>query len=223
MSIQIRRLTAYGKFPKLCAWFAAIIMAVPLAGQTQNQYVGAERCAACHAFDKQGDMFRAWQTSKHAAAYRTLVTDSTKAEAEKYQDLWIVKMGSGKVYGLPTPAAEAPECLPCHATAANVSQALIAPSFNPKDGVQCESCHGPGSAHAEVETIKRSGKAIPAEDVARVLQLVEVSKLKTFADENEIRKRCQTCHDGMCGDFSFDKMWPMIKHSSPKELKHDKP
>ena len=87
MSIQIRRLTAYGKFPKLCAWLAAIIMAVPLAGQTQNQYVGAERCAACHAFDKQGDMFRAWQTSKHAAAYRTLVTDSTEGEAEKYRDL----------------------------------------------------------------------------------------------------------------------------------------
>lgn len=223
MMTLIRRLRAYNAVPKLLAWLAATIMAVPLAGQTPSKYVGAQACAACHALGRQGDAFRTWQTSKHAEAYRILAADSTGSKAEKYRDLWIVKMGSGKIYGLPSPAAEAPECLPCHATAATVGKPLIASSFNPKDGVQCESCHGPGGAHVELETVKKSKKAVPAEDVARLLKLVEAAKLRTFADENEIKKRCQTCHDGMCGEFSFDKMWPMIKHSSSKDMKHEKP
>jgi hypothetical protein len=115
--------------------------------------------------------------------------------------LWIVEIGRGTKYGLPKPAEESRECLPCHVTAFGFDTQQIAASFDPKDGVQCESCHGPGSIHVEAKTANGSRKNEPG--------------LKRFGDESAIMAQCRTCHDGTCGDFTFAKMWPMIEHSSP--------
>lgn len=125
-------------------------------------------------------------------------------------------MGRGERYGLLKPAAQSEYCLPCHSTAFGVPAQIIAPSFDPKAGVQCELCHGPGLAHVEAETIKGSGKSIPAAEVARAFQVAKAAEFKYFEDERAIKARCTSCHDGMCGDFDFSKMWPMIKHAAPK-------
>lgn len=166
----------------------------------QSMYVGVKTCARCHNSEEQGKAVHMWQTSKHAEAYRSLNTHS-ESEARKLGDLelWIVEIGRGVRYGLPKPAKESKECLPCHTTAFGADARLIAPSFDPKDGVQCESCHGPGSAHAEAMTVKDRGRA-PA-------------GLTRYEDERAIKAQCRTCHEGTCGDFDFAEMWPRIRHS----------
>ena len=189
---------------------------VPGSVYAQNQYAGAQACAPCHstqsAAGRQDDPFHAWQKSKHSGAWQTLAKDSAGKETRRVEGLWIVAMGRGEKYGLPVPAAEFPHCLFCHATAATVDPKLVAGTLDRKEGVQCESCHGPASAHVRVETLKRSGKAIPAEDVAAALDIAKAVTLKRFSNENEIEAQCRTCHDGMCGDFDFQKAWPSIRH-----------
>jgi len=182
-------------------WTVAAIAVLPLPAHAQNKYVGAKTCARCHSTGQQRDAFHSWQTSKHAQAYRALAAGS-EGEPRKCGDLelWIVEIGRGVKYGLPKPAPESKECLPCHVTAFGSEPQQIAASFDPKDGVQCESCHGPGSAHVEARTANESTKVDPG--------------LKKLGDEAAIRAQCGTCHEGTCGDFDFAKMWPTIKHSS---------
>ena len=131
--------------PRLFLAYLAVIVLLALSGQAQNKYVGAKACASCHNTDKQVRTFDHWRQSKHANAFRTLAIAS-ESKPRKLQDLqlWIIRMGRGDKYGLPRPATESEHCLPCHTTAFGVNAQLIAPSFDPKDGVQCESCHGPG-------------------------------------------------------------------------------
>jgi len=181
-------------------WSIAATMVLALPLPAQDKYVGSKRCAQCHGPDARVNAFHAWEGSKHAGAYRTLKTHS-ETEARKLGDLelWIVEIGRGVKYGLPRPAAESKECLPCHVTAFGVDAQLIAPSFDPEDGVQCESCHGPGSAHAESMAAKDVGKA--------------GTGLKHYDDDRAIEARCRTCHEGTCGDFDFARMWPAIRHA----------
>lgn len=215
MDNRIKSSTAARASRKPLVWWIAVFMTIPFTVQGQNKYVGAKKCATCHNTDKQGNPFQVWQTSTHAGAFRTLANVS--AEKDARHGLWIVTMGRGDRYGLPTPANESKYCLPCHATAVGADAQLTAPSFDLKDGVQCESCHGPGSAHAEVETIKAKRKAIPADEVAAALEIAKAAVLKRYPNEKEIEAQCTTCHDGMCGDFNFAEMWPKIKHSAAKE------
>jgi hypothetical protein len=109
-------------------------------------------------------------------------------------------MGNGEQYGLPDPAQESKYCLPCHATGFGVETKLLASSFDLKDGIQCESCHGPGSAHVEARTAGKVGES--------------AESLKRYKDENAIKAKCSTCHNGTCGPFDFAAAWPKIKHSA---------
>ena len=72
---------------------------------------------------------------KHARAYQVLSND--------------VSVRMGKILGLKTPPSENQKCLACHALA--VAPEQRAQSFEIDDGVSCENCHGPGSAHAAAE------------------------------------------------------------------------
>lgn len=193
----------------------AAVALLSLPAQAQNRYVGVKACAPCHgaqhATDKAEDPLGIWQGSGHAGAYRTLA----EKEARQVEGLWIVKMGRGDKYGLPVPAAEFPHCLVCHSTAVGVDPQLVAPSLDRKDGVQCEACHGPSSAHVQAETLKRSGKAIPPTEIAAAFEVARAVSFKRYANDKEIEARCRTCHDGMCGPFDFAAMWPKIKHAAP--------
>lgn len=196
---------------------SAAVLSFPV--QAQNQYVGVKVCASCHskelAGNKAEDPFQIWQKSKHAGAVRTLASKEALGEARQVEGLWIARLGRGEKYGLPVPASEFPHCLICHSTAVGADPRLVSGSLDRKDGVQCEVCHGPGSAHARVETLKRNGKPIPAEDVAAALEIAKAVTFKRYASEKEIEAFCRTCHDGMCGDFDFQKAWPEIRHSAP--------
>lgn len=89
-------------------------------------YTGAEACATCHPAQHDN-----WLQSAHAGAYKTLADKGRNFDTE---------------------------CLSCHTTGYgetggyDVSQADASPLL----GVQCESCHGPGSNHKEKGTILRT-------------------------------------------------------------------
>ncbi len=186
---------------RIILWIIALTAALALPLHAQSRYVGVKACARCHAAEAPEGAVHLWQTSRHAEAYRTLQTH-TESQARKCQDLelWIVEIGRGVKYGLPRPAAESKECLPCHVTGFGADAKQVAASFDPQDGVQCESCHGPGSAHAEAAEVRDGGR--PAEG------------LKLYEDERAIEARCRTCHEGTCGDFDFAAMWPRIRHTA---------
>ncbi len=84
------------------------------------RYVSASRCQGCH-----NTYFTAWAFTDHAKAWQSLVTRQ---------------------------ASQDPECVGCHSTAwgePGGNASLAQPAMNTWHAVQCESCHGPGSAHAD--------------------------------------------------------------------------
>jgi hypothetical protein len=92
------------------------VLAAPAAAQTTPAgYVGASVCKSCH-----GDVYTAWERTKHAAALNRLSPADREGGA----------------------------CIGCHVTgsAQQIAQEGAKPSM---PGVQCESCHGPGQAHVD--------------------------------------------------------------------------
>jgi len=110
---------------------------VPLSGDPPkpNKYIGAEACSSCHKAKVNGDQYANWKGTKHAQAFEVLASDEAKkiAKDRKIDD----PQKSG-------------ECLKCHQTAFDVPAGDLGPRFDPKQGIQCESCHGAGEKHKSV-------------------------------------------------------------------------
>jgi len=169
---------------KTIKFFLIIIFVIPVILTAQNKYVGVKMCKVCHQSEKQGKQFDIWQKSKHAGAMKTLSTDAAQEIA--------------KAKGLKTSAAESKECLECHSITSDVK---LTP-----DGVQCETCHGAGSAYKNMAIMKDKTKSIKA-------------GLTEFKDEAAIEKLCRSCHNEKSPtniEFNFKEMWPKIKHPTPK-------
>lgn len=165
-------------------WVTIIFFAAALMASAQNKYIGSKVCGVCHKAEKKGMQYEIWQKSKHAEAYKTL-TGAKAAEIAKAK-------------GLKTPANESPECLKCHAI---TTDAKLIP-----DGVQCETCHGPGSNYMKMAVMKEREKAIAA-------------GLTDFKDKAAIEKLCRSCHNEESPSFKgfkFEEMWAKIKHPTPK-------
>lgn len=104
------------------------------------QYVGPGSCASssCHGSVEPKLETRVLQNEysiwvvkdRHAGAFEALTNPVSQRMA--------------KILKLPASADASPKCLGCHALA--VPPAQQARSFTPRDGVSCESCHGPASA-----------------------------------------------------------------------------
>lgn len=160
--------------------------------QAQHKYIGAKMCSMCHKTEKQGNQLGIWEKSPHAKAYKTLLT----AKAEEY----------AKARGLTKAAAESPECLECHTVGKTVDAKLFEKAFDLKDGVQCETCHGPGSDYKSITTMKDETKAVAA-------------GMRVYKDEAEIEKMCRSCHNEKSPgfkEFIFKERWAKIKHLVPK-------
>ncbi len=153
-------------------------------------YEGIQVCGTCHKTEKQGLQLKIWQESKHASAYKTLLTE----EANKL---------SGEVK-----AVENPKCLKCHASGYDITdKKLLGPKFKIEDGVQCETCHGPGSAYKALKIMKDRNESIK-------------NGLVVWKDKEEIEKYCKTCHNPESPtykEFNFAEMWPKIEHKVPQK------
>jgi len=153
------------------------------------KYVGVDKCAgACHKGDAKGKQLEIWQDSKHSQAYKNLQTP----EADKI----------AKDKGFNTAAAETPACLKCHVLGKDIVESELDATFDKTQGVQCETCHGPGSEYKKLTIMKDKQKAIDN-------GLIVHTEKEAF---------CTTCHNSESPTFkgfNYDEMWAKIQHPDP--------
>ena len=171
------------------------ILLLPFASilcQSGNTFIGAEACSMCHKSEKQGSQFSIWKNSAHAKAFETLKTDTANQIA--------------KEKGFSKPASETWECLKCHVTGYNLDATLLGEKFKIEDGVQCETCHGAGSAYKDMKVMKDKNLAIEK-------GLIVHEKLEDF---------CVSCHNAESPTYvemDIKVAWEKIKHNIPEEKK----
>ena len=163
---------------------------ISILSQSGNTFVGVESCAMCHKTEKQGSQLSIWQNSAHSKAFETLKTDKANQIA--------------KENGFTKPASETWECLKCHVTGYNLDATMLGKKFKVEDGVQCETCHGAGSAYKDMKVMK--DKILSIEK-----GLIVHEKLEEF---------CVSCHNSESPTFvkiDVNEAWNKIKHDVPKE------
>jgi hypothetical protein len=163
------------------------------AAEEMHTYIGVDKCKICHKSEAAGQQYVIWSQSAHAKAYETLASDDAKKIA--------------KEKGIEDPQ-KAAECLQCHVTAYGVDAKYLGEKYAMTDGVECESCHGPGSDYYKISVMKAiaSGETKP-ETVGLVMPDAKV---------------CTTCHNDKSPTFKgfdFDKMAKKIAHPIPAETK----
>jgi hypothetical protein len=154
-----------------------------------NSYVGAETCGMCHKTEKAGKQFDIWKSTKHSQAYKTLLTAKADSIA--------------LARGYKTSAVKTDECMGCHTSGFKADSLLIGAKFHIEDGIQCETCHGPGSNYKTVSIMKNK-------DLAITNGLMLYSNLEGY---------CVKCHNDKSPTYvkqDVNLMWEKIKHPIPK-------
>lgn len=167
-------------------------------GQGQvNRYIGAAKCKNCHQGKECGDQYATWEKQKHANAFHVLASDEAK------------KLGKEK--GIEDPQ-KSDKCLECHVTAFGKPKEELHKSFDPKLGVQCESCHGPGEKH------------LKARMAAAATQGAEKPAYTAIPDDEVVKdpgpKHCLGCHNDRSPSFKpfcFHERIAEIRHLNPKK------
>ncbi len=167
-----------------------IIFLIPVVfSVAQHSFVGVKSCVICHKSEKAGEQKSIWENSKHSKAYETLLTDKAALIATQN--------------GFTTKPNETPDCLKCHATGYNVNESFLSNKFNIEDGVQCETCHGPGSDYKKKSIMQNKDKAVE-------------NGLMLYENPEDL---CITCHNAespTAVDFIFAESWEKIKHEKPE-------
>jgi len=150
---------------------------------SQYKFAGVMACAKCHGNSMIGFQFSKWRMSKHAQAFAVLITARATELA--------------KETGVTGDPQKCSQCLKCHTTGAENDAASFLKGFDAGDGVQCESCHGPGSDYsAEAVMLDKA--------TARAKGLRQVNK-----------QTCLPCHEKAHGKpFDYDMAVKKICHSS---------
>lgn len=166
--------------------------------ESGRQFVGAKACQECHA-----SAYEVWEGSNHANATANLRDGRPEEKGEWIDRTWD------------------PECLCCHATGWNATEAFpysdgfIDEMTTPHlAGNQCENCHGPASEHVKLESDwKKSGG-----DLSDALLKGRTAIRVTQAQAE--KKVCLSCHDfANSPDFNFAEYWPQIEHPTPASEK----
>ena len=176
----------------------------PEKSPTKFKYVGVKPCAMCHKSKKQGAQLAIWKKTKHANAYKTLKSEEAKKVAAEL--------------GLKQPPEQSPECLRCHATGWNLSKKerakLLKPRFKTEDGVQCETCHGPGEKYQKLSVMKdrklviKNGMVLGDEKLCRTCHNKEAPPWNPERFTTKDRKKV---------GFDYETYWEMIKHPVPRK------
>ena len=112
-----------------------------IAQPKEPVYVGVRVCSECHSGPEAGHQFSTWRLSPHAKAFATLSMPESKEIA--------------RLSGIPEAPHTARVCLGCHTTGADAEEWERDDRFLLEDGVQCETCHGPGSEYMD-EAVMRN-------------------------------------------------------------------
>jgi YVTN family beta-propeller protein len=167
---------------------AALLLALGTdapAADRQPVYIGARACGACHDGPVSGNQYSIWLTTRHAQAYAALSLPEAIPMA--------------RLSGISGDPVTSPICLGCHTTAADNEPWEKDPGFDPRDGVQCEKCHGPGSEYADLEIMRdpvasrRAGLTYPTKEICRKCHYAKGSHVavhhKPLLDIEEAWKR----------------------------------
>ena len=171
----------------------ALAVGVATAAEKVPQYVGVSGCKSCHKKELIGDQYGEWLKGQHAKAFETL-------KSQKALDI-------AKEKGLAKPPSESDDCVRCHATSHGLTAAQIKKKpLIASDGVQCESCHGPGSLYKKKKTMSDHAKSVAA----------------GMWEPGKDAKICTTCHNQESPTykpFDFEERKKKIAHPIPKEVK----
>lgn len=153
------------------------------------KYVGVTSCVgACHKSDAQGKQLDIWKESKHSQAYKVLQTpEADKIAADK---------------GFTTPAAETPECIKCHVLGKDLVESEFTETFDKTEGVQCETCHGPGSEYKKSSIMKDKQKAMD-------------NGLVIHTEKEAFCTHCHNSDSPTFKSFNYDEYWAKIQHMKP--------
>jgi hypothetical protein len=160
---------------KLIVLAIALMFILSLAYAGDYTYVGLKRCKGCHKGERKGNVYETWLSKKHAKAF-----EGIKAKGEEKN----------------------PECLGCHTTAFNKGGYKIDdPNAANFEGVQCESCHGPGSVYKKISYMKKR-------ELAMQNGLIDIKE-----------ETCTGCHDGSehAGKFNYQEALKQIDHTYRKK------
>ena len=157
-----------------------------LAADPEHAFVGAEKCKMCHNSPGKGAQFTQWSRSRHAKAFATLASDEAKRIAA--------------ALGIADPQKDE-KCLRCHVTGHGVSAAMLTDNYKAKEGVSCESCHGPGGDYWKMDVMKDRAKSVAAGLI--------------IPDE----KTCTGCHNSenpTFKGFEYKAMLAQVAHPNPQ-------
>ena len=167
----------------------AMSVVYSFAGTPKYKYVGVAKCKTCHNMKKIGKQYTIWKNGPHAKAMETL-------KSKKSLDY-------AKAHGIKDPSTD-PKCTKCHATMASVKKEEIDPKgkLTMKEGVECESCHGPGSVYRKRSIMINHEKAL-----ANGLIL----------PTKEVCVRCHNKENPFYKPFDFKTYAAKIAHPIPKK------
>lgn len=186
-------------------WGGALPALPAVGGEAgQHEYVGARKCKTCHKKELIGNQFAAWGQGPHHRAFRTLQGQASRAIAAER--------------GLSEPPEQSDACLRCHVTAHGVPPTQIAHQLDPADGVQCESCHGPGRDYRKKKIMSDPERAAAkglwdAENDATICTRCHNPESPTFDPER------YTLADGSTAGFDFPQAVARIAHPIPEDVK----
>jgi hypothetical protein len=160
-----------------------------------NKYIGAEKCKNCHEAKSKGSQYSTWKSMKHSHAFEALGTDEAKKQ--------------GKERGVDDPQTSE-KCLKCHQTGYGEPAENFAAGFDPKAGIQCETCHGPGGNH-----LKARMAAADEEEEGAVATIPEDEIVKSPKEAT-----CKKCHNEESPNykpFCFKFFEEKIRHLDPRK------
>ena len=173
------------------------------AAEPAFKYIGVKKCRTCHKKELMGNQYGVWEEARHSKAFETLLGKEA------------IELAKQKgIAGLPS---EAGECLKCHSTA----YGLGPEDYHKKplllaDGVQCETCHGPGSAYRKKKIMSDHDKSVAN---GLIVPNAETC-LKCHNDESPTWDPAKyTLTDGTSAGFDFDQAFEKINHPIPEHVK----
>jgi hypothetical protein len=161
-------------------------------------YVGAKKCKSCHKKESRGNVYGKWTEMKHAKAL-----DALKSEEA---------IAIGKERGIEKPW-ESADCLKCHETAFGQPKERKHPKFKNDLGVQCESCHGPGSKHIKARLAAAKAEKVP-DGVIR-----EIGEDELVLPDELLCRGCHNEESPSYKEFDFAERLDEIRHLHPNREK----
>jgi nitrate/TMAO reductase-like tetraheme cytochrome c subunit len=160
-------------------------------------YVGVDLCKLCHKKKELGDQYDTWANTSHSKAFYTLGTPEAKEIAANL--------------GINDPQ-QSGKCLRCHSTSSAFAEEKVAEDLQIEDGVQCESCHGPGEGYMYLEVMEDMKEAT---DMGLVMPTEKTCRKCHNPESPTYNPKRDQTPDGKAVDFYYPLRKKMIDHHKP--------